>query len=154
MKRIHNQRKSYKCESCDKAFITNPHLQRHLSEFCHKAFSMTSNMLKHCIAMHEEKKDHKCQFCDKNYLCIRDLANHISKYHKSEHVSCKVCGKEYKSEENLKLHVKTIHEVGTQESKCNQCKKVFTTNSVLNRDGFGPKFFGPWPLWAKPNTII
>ena len=26
--------------------------------------------------------------------------------------------------------------------------------NLMNRDGFGPKFFGPWPLWAKPNTII
>ena len=46
MKRIHNQRKSYKCELCDKAFVTNSQFQRHVS------------------IVHLKKKDFNCEFCN------------------------------------------------------------------------------------------
>lgn len=80
-----------KCETCDKTFLRQRDLDRHIRTHtgekpfickfkdCDKGFSDRSNCISH-EKSHEPTK-HKCNHCDKEYVYQRDLKKHVKKLH-------------------------------------------------------------------------
>ena len=57
------------------------------------------------------EKDHKCASCGKEFGTLQNLKIHIKTVHeKQKDYKCKTCGKEFGLLPNLKKHIKTVHE--------------------------------------------
>ena len=78
-------------------------------------------------------KNHVCNHCEKSYSSFQNLKRHIKYVHEGvkDHV-CIQCKKSFSDAANLKRHVKTVHE-GQKDHKCETCGKEFGELSKLKR---------------------
>ena len=51
---------------------------------------------------------------------------------KIERPTCETCGKDFSTNENLKHHIKRVHE-GLKPNICCYCERPFASNSDLNK---------------------
>ncbi|XP_064463881.1 zinc finger protein 709-like [Ornithodoros turicata] len=92
-------------DSDDRGVVSSKHA------LCDTAFSCEESLEKHHRAKHLHKGGkHQCRFCD---YC----SNHLShvKEHERRHTGekpyvCRVCAKSYRRNDNLKKHLRTVHE--------------------------------------------
>lgn len=75
----------YKCTYCPKAFAAPYHLMLHM------------------------RKSHVCQYCLSTFSKINDLYDHVKETHKT--FSCLLCSKEFKSNGNLRQHIRKNHSI-------------------------------------------
>ena len=141
---IHEEKKRqlfYKCENCDKAFITPYKLQRHsyshsgLRPFqcsiCVKSFSQSCNLKTHIKNTHSEV------FTDVYSLPLlkilhqpyldKKTKNKVNKDNK-----CGSCGKSFSRGRHLKRHIHAVHE-GHKDFKCESCDKSFAEAWYLKK---------------------
>ena len=87
-------KKSCNCEICDKDFISNYILKRHID------------------GVHLKKKDHKCSECGKGFSQKKDLDWHLKNKSCSiyKHFLCEFCGKSIGQKITLYRHIRFIHE--------------------------------------------
>ena len=123
---------TYQCPSCEKSFLRPQFLNRHI------------------------KTDHKdmetCDECGEMLPNIVSLLKHIESVHISPDVTCPVCDKSFKSENEVKQHLQDFHKegkksksVGQDESsepkkksakgnfQCQSCSKSFVQKQSLTR---------------------
>ena len=63
MQTVHQNRKEYKCEICEKVSNSNSNLKNHIK------------------VVHEGRKDFKCDLCDGEFTSAEFLKNHAKKIH-------------------------------------------------------------------------
>jgi DNA-directed RNA polymerase subunit RPC12/RpoP len=76
------------------------------------------------------KLAHICFECGKTYKSNRDLKRHI-KSHEVKSIQCEICSQTFVHKSHLKVHYNSIHEGITY--KCNGCEKIFTQRNNLRR---------------------
>ena len=59
--------------------------------------------------------------------CEKEFSNHKVE----KHPKCDVCNSVFKSEQNLKSHIQSVHE-GKKPFKCNICDASFTRKATVN----------------------
>ena len=111
-------KKSCNCDICDKDFISNYILKRHID------------------GVHLKKKDHKCFACGKGFsqkVCLNwHLKNKCcSKYKSKKSCNCDICGKDFLNHENMKRHIDGVH-LNKKDHKCSECGKGFSQKKDLN----------------------
>ena len=104
-----------------------------LCNICNKElkiyFHLKQNIKKvHDHGFHEKKKIFNLQPNTKIDECGNQTNANVTKRHK-----CHVCDKTISTKENLKKHIKYIHEQDNAWFNCNKCDKSFYHNSLLNR---------------------
>ncbi|BET00053.1 Hypothetical protein NTJ_12869 [Nesidiocoris tenuis] len=95
----------YKCEHCDRAFLTKSARNKH--------------QLKHVI--------HVCKKCNIKFSAQRLLTSHMEKIHRSR--ACRICGKFIADPYALRRHEK--RHFYQQGLKCDFCEKTFRNKSAL-----------------------
>ncbi|GLH03392.1 Protein glass [Gryllus bimaculatus] len=132
----HPERFVYKCESCDKVFLTEARMKRHQDVMhrdphCRICGKEISNMLK--LLDHERRHErHKVMFpcgqCPKIFRTPSGLKYHMSVHTGKYAVYCEICGKGLHSEVVLEEH-KATH---TKEVRytCEKCGRTFSSNST------------------------
>lgn len=81
----HNSESIYQCKYCPKAFAGPHHLMIHT------------------------RKSHQCQYCLTAFAKVTDLSKHVKETHNT--FSCLLCGRVFRSNGNLRQHMRKNHEV-------------------------------------------
>ena len=74
-----------------------------------------------------------CNICTKAFQTQRQLKIHIKTFHEvHKHYECESCGKSFAQAANLKRHIHTVHE-GHKDYKCESCGKSFSRAQSLKK---------------------
>ncbi|QLL33708.1 hypothetical protein HG536_0F00320 [Torulaspora globosa] len=158
---VHQGRKPFKCELCDRSFAKKSHLERHLHahaedkplhcSFCQKGFTTAQQLKRHEIT---HTKSFKCPYegCQECFYKHPQLRSHIMAIHE-KNLSCKVCGKEFQRPYRLRNHMAKHHNPEVQNPyQCSHgsCASCFKTWSQLQAHikNDHPKL--RCPICAKP----
>ncbi|XP_059621079.1 zinc finger protein 878-like [Phlebotomus argentipes] len=147
MSRHHNPKKpkpppkKHICEVCGKFFPSSAGLKKHSyshsgpesrpfgCSMCSKRF-VTDHKMKVHMMRHEGIKNHECTICGMRKVTARELKIHMN-YHTRETVwPCKLCPLISSSRENMKRHVKVVHQ-GIKSFPCPHCERSFGKSETL-----------------------
>ncbi|GFW68440.1 zinc finger protein 233 [Trichonephila clavipes] len=137
---VHDDKKPYICEICNKGFSKTGRLKEHswthtnekpyVCEMCSKGFSRNGNLKRH-LRIHTEEKPYACEMCNSRFSQTCHLKAHLCILAKEKPYVCEICKKGFSYPSNLKTHL-LIH---TTEKPyvCEMCSKSFTRNGDLKR---------------------
>ncbi|CAH2083756.1 unnamed protein product [Euphydryas editha] len=120
---VHGERQSVACHACDKTFVSRASYHHHMTStkthagdaafkircpICNRGFRTKADRRDHVNYRHRGKTNHKCPICDKDITALRE---HES-YHTGEMpLSCKLCGKRFRTSGALSTHKRLVHNV-------------------------------------------
>ncbi|CAB0031276.1 unnamed protein product [Trichogramma brassicae] len=143
-KTVHEGRKDYPCNKCEKKFGQKSYLLDHQKTIhechkyyacdnCDKKFGFQSNLTRHRKMVHEGRKDFVCDGCKKKFGLKTDLLNHQRAIHEGrKDFACDECEKKFGKKSNLLCHQRTVHE-GRKDFTCDICEKKFGQKMQLIR---------------------
>ena len=107
----------YKCQECNKNFISEEKLERHGKTHlegggfpcgkCTKSFLTQKKLRKHMLS-HMELTN-KCDVCEKSFLNMGALTLHKNIHLDQKPFKCESCGKDFSQKGNLKTHMLRHH---------------------------------------------
>ncbi|CAB0032222.1 unnamed protein product [Trichogramma brassicae] len=139
---VHEGRKDYACNKCEKKFGIKHNLIRHQKIVhesrkdyacvkCEKKFGRKSDLLKHQKTVHEGRKDIACNKCEKKFGEKSTLTRHQRTFHEGrKDYACNKCEKKFGIKHNLIRHQKIVHE-SRKDYACDNCEKKFGQTSHL-----------------------
>ena len=107
--------KSYSCIQCDKVFILDGQLKKHL-ETVHN-WELTVR----------PKTNLVCNQCDKSFHRQSYFNYHMKAHSGKNSYSCTQCDKAFIKKGQMKLHIKTVHKLKINPKLCTQCGKSFSS---------------------------
>ncbi|XP_035712276.1 zinc finger protein 708-like [Folsomia candida] len=144
----HDADAKVKCKICGKILKNPLTLSAHIKmvhtdrvrtscDICHRVGSTPWNLRLHLATAHstEERPRFPCGFldCDRSYLTKGDLSKHIRAEHAENPVRfpCTLCGKEFKSRQNLTTHIAT--HTTEKAHTCSTCGRGFGDWAAMKR---------------------
>ncbi|KAM7143736.1 PR domain zinc finger protein 5 [Molossus nigricans] len=137
---IHNSERTFKCHHCDATFkrkdTLNVHVQvvherhkKYRCELCNKAF-VTPSVLRSHKKTHTGEKEKICPYCGQKFASSGTLRVHIRSHTGERPYQCPYCDKGFSKNDGLKMHVRTH----TREKpyKCSECSKAFSQKRGLD----------------------
>ena len=140
---VHEGKKNFKCDICNKDFSSKAHLNTHKRDIheddenvrthecttCNKKFKSTVYLKTH-MEVHENKR-HSCEECELTFAIKSSLRKHKRYKHSGKTFRCPFCLKVYSGQEYVKLHIKTLHNNNYQRVLCTLCNQSFATKISL-----------------------
>nr|XP_051675769.1 PR domain zinc finger protein 5 isoform X2 [Oryctolagus cuniculus] len=137
---IHNSERTFKCPHCDATFkrkdTLNVHVQvvherhkKYRCELCNKAF-VTPSVLRSHKKTHTGEKEKVCPYCGQKFASSGTLRVHIRSHTGERPYQCPYCEKGFSKNDGLKMHIRTH----TREKpyKCSECSKAFSQKRGLD----------------------
>ncbi|KAG5888735.1 hypothetical protein JTB14_032011 [Gonioctena quinquepunctata] len=141
MKNVHATEKKFKCEFCEKTFVSAVYLNAHkryhsgdrphICPFCGKGFITTSDLYHH-EKIHVNKRAYTCEKCPKAFNTSSDLHKHNICVHIDRSqwkYVCNSCDRKFPLKINLDSHIKT--HTGEKNFACHLCDRKCISKSVL-----------------------
>ncbi|XP_006562778.1 zinc finger protein 664 isoform X2 [Apis mellifera] len=141
-RRVHERDYRYRCDQCDKGFMSNYDLEDHktshletkafICEFCGNGYSQRSYLVSHKRVMHGIKmstpKAFQCNICNKrSFATEQELRSHLNLH--SQMFLCAECGQKFATNYALKLHCR--RHTGEKPYQCPFCPKAFARSPAL-----------------------
>ena len=152
-KTVHEEKKTFSCESCDKSFMKSGNLKNHIKkthedivpkkdhestnslkniykcDHCDKIFATSQKLKNHTKSVHKERKSFPCELCDdKTFINSSDLKSHIYMNHE-----CHMCGKKFVNKGKLDAHIYSIH-IEQQEDKVPVKINIFKSKMKIDQE--------------------
>ncbi|XP_040822766.1 PR domain zinc finger protein 5 isoform X3 [Ochotona curzoniae] len=158
---IHNSERTFKCPHCDATFkrkdTLNVHVQvvherhkKYRCELCNKAF-VTPSVLRSHKKTHTGEKEKVCPYCGQKFASSGTLRVHIRSHTGERPYQCPYCEKGFSKNDGLKMHIRThtrvcdlafslkkmlirhkmTHNPNRPLAECQFCHKKFTRNDYL-----------------------
>ncbi|XP_032242971.2 zinc finger protein 91 [Nematostella vectensis] len=133
----------FKCDVCEKCFITKAHLKTHKvvhtrqprCSSCKETFDSKENLKQHSSAgcpekSSQEKEAYTCQVCDKVFSRVSSYKTHF-RYHSKNSLTfkCSHCNETFSNRQSLIKHQREVTAEG--DFKCDVCEKCFITKAHL-----------------------
>ncbi|KAJ8980784.1 hypothetical protein NQ317_019450 [Molorchus minor] len=140
----HNyHRDEYRCDFCPKAYSHRSCLIKHRSvqhgehkkyhcENCSRVFTDPSNLQRHIRTHHVGARSHACPECGKTFGTSSGLKQHTHIHSSVKPFQCEVCFKAYTQFSNLCRH-KRMHADCRMQIKCVKCGQSFSTVTSLSK---------------------
>lgn len=137
----HNAENTVICSECQQGFKSVLYLKKHqraihtkirnTCKVCDRNFD-TQQKFDYHLKTHDVVKRYRCNFagCDKSFMQHHHLENHKTTHTNVRKYLCFKCGKEFKQECNLKVHLRS-HEEHDKIFTCSveNCEKSFKTST-------------------------
>lgn len=137
--RTHGDKSKFKfaCTQCDKKFLLNYDLQRHLIKHdatrrlncphCEKWFKTKPSLDNHIKIIHEtdrenQEKNFTCSICNSSYFHRRHLDYHMRKHTNDRRYTCEKCDMSFLYSDAVKWHEIRVHDKPAPFT----CSKYFT----------------------------
>ncbi|CAB0037002.1 unnamed protein product [Trichogramma brassicae] len=135
-KTVHEGRKDFTCDKCDKKFGDKNQLKRHqtsvyearrdyICDKCEKKFGNRGNLNKDQKTVHEGRKDYPCDKYEKKFVQKQNLLIHQKIVHEGRRdFVCDKREKKFGHKQHLLYHQRKVHE-GRQDLTCDKCERKF-----------------------------
>ncbi|CAB0035387.1 unnamed protein product [Trichogramma brassicae] len=137
---VHESRRDFACDSCEKKFGYKTVLLKHQRtvhegrrdyscDKCENKFGLISNLIRHQMTVHDGHKDYACDKCEKKFGKTADLIRHQNAVHDSRKIfAYDHCEKKFGYKHHLVEHQKTVQE-GHKDFECDNCDRKFGQKS-------------------------
>ena len=133
--------KEYKCDACEKRFVTKAELNTHNKwahamkshmhcSICNTQFRNRSQMKAHAM-IHTGEKPYACDECGDCFRMMSGLKRHMLSHTGEKPFSCFVCGATYVDKGKCMKHVRKQHP-DAKPYPCIMCKERFLTRKQLD----------------------
>ena len=134
--------KTFKCDYCDKMYSEDSRLAQHIKvrhekvktkqcPHCGEAFQASRAFTAH-VNRHTNNRQFACATCGKSYLMMSHLKEHEKRH--TQPYLCNECDRRFGAAENLKRHIKTVHEQEQIQLECRHgCGWTYTQPTSRNR---------------------
>ncbi|XP_039735454.1 PR domain zinc finger protein 5 isoform X4 [Pteropus medius] len=137
---VHERHKKYRCELCNKAFVTpsvlRSHKKTHTGEkektcpYCGQRFASSGTLRVH-IRSHTGERPYHCPYCEKGFSKNDGLKMHIRTHTREKPYTCSECGKAFSQKRGLEEHRRT--HTGEKPFQCDVCDLAFSLKKMLIR---------------------
>ena len=136
--------KKYKCNKCNKKFMTRANLNNHIKHHpetvtkiccgCKKHFLNDEDLEEHAREIHEpnrvpidENRPFECEMCFRRYPSRKSLISHKRK---ATQYQCEECGEIFLKKSYMDTHNKEMHTMVIEKKICCGCRGEKNTNFV------------------------
>lgn len=135
---------TFKCKDCDKEYLQESQLQRHVASNhteakshqcreCHASFSHISSLRQHSSFVHSTERRHSCTLCEKSYVSRQDLARHTRSVHEGiRRHQCTQCEMAFAQDCELSRHISAVHEL-SKPHECPECDMKFSLRGNMRK---------------------
>lgn len=135
--------RKYKCDTCQKRFLGNNDLRKHLRihtnerpyvcEQCNKCFRQAGSLKNHNLSQHssgiKNQEMYICWHCQKVFPIKERLRLHLRIHTGDKPYHCSICPKSFARGGQLVQHMRT--HTGSRPYMCNECDSSFTCSANL-----------------------
>ena len=131
--------RNYKCEVCNKDFLSYHHLVEHshvhqdtrdfICENCGKGFATSRSLELHMVT-HTGIKNFACKTCNKQFARKGEVEDHERTHTGEKPFQCEMCGATFSQRSNLQSHRRATH-YKEKKHQCSMCNKAFKRKRLL-----------------------